>query len=168
MMDKKLLEKLNEQVVHEFYSSYLYLSMAAYFENKSLKGFAHWMRLQAQEENAHAMKIFNFILERGENVELGAIKKPKTSWASTIDVIRETLAHEKSVTGLINSLVEMSKKANDNATQIFLNWFVTEQIEEESNASEILDRLTLVGEKGEGIFMIDRELAQRIAAPETE
>jgi len=157
--------ELNKQINAEMYSSYLYLSMSAYFQSVSLSGFANWMRVQAQEELFHAMKFYDFVNERGGKIQLELIEKPPVSWNSCIDAFENVLQHEKKVTGLINNLVDLAISEKDHATKIFLQWFVTEQIEEESNASEILHKLKLTGNEGSGLFMLDRELAQRVFTP---
>lgn len=160
-MDKKMIQEMNAQINREMFSSYLYLSMAAYFEVETLNGFAQWMKVQAMEEMMHAMKFYNFILERGGEVELEAIAKPEGKFDSIKDVFVKTLAHEKFVTKNINNLYALAQKQNDNASLIFLEWFVTEQVEEEKNANEILAKLKYTGERGEGILMLDKELGAR-------
>ena len=135
--------------------------MAAYFQSVSLGGFANWMRVQAQEELTHAMKFYDFINERGGRVTLTAIDAPPTKWKSILDVFENTLSHEQKVTGLINDLVNLALKEKDHASQIFLQWFVSEQVEEEDSADEIVQKLKLIGKDGGGIFMLDRELGQR-------
>jgi ferritin len=161
MISKKMLDALNNHLNEEFYSSYLYLSMATYFEDKNLNGFASWFKLQAQEEWAHGMKIYDFINQTGGKVSLKAIKAPKTNWRSIKDVFKETLAHEKYITGLINKLVGQAIQAKDYATNNFLQWFVNEQVEEEATVEEILNKLELIGDAKSGLFMLDRELGFR-------
>ena len=167
MLNSKIESALNEQLNAELFSSYLYLSMAAYFESQNLKGMAGWMRMQGQEENMHAMKFFDFIGERGGRVTLARIKEPKTEWSSPLDVFEDTCEHERKVTGLINELVDLALNEKDHAANAFLQWFVTEQVEEESSVQEIVGKLKLVGDRGGILFMIDRELGQR-AAPATD
>ena len=168
MLSPKIQDALNRQINAELFSSYLYLSMSAYFESKSLRGMANWMRIQAQEEDIHAMKFYDFVNDRGGRVVLTAIEAPKTSWDSPKQVFEETYAHECHVTSLINKLVDLSRTESDHAAETFLQWFVTEQVEEESNAETILDKLELVGDNGVALLMIDNELAQRIPpAPTT-
>jgi len=162
MLKEKLEKALNEQINAELYSSYLYLSMSAYFEDKNLKGFANWMRVQAQEEVVHAMKIYDFINERAGRVNLKPIEGPQTEWESPLAVYEEAYKHECHVTDLINKLVDLSIEASDHATNAFLQWFVTEQVEEEASADDIVQQLRLVGNDGHGIFMIDRELGTRV------
>lgn len=160
-MEKKLTAALNEQINHELFSAYLYLSMAAWSETRNLPGFAHWLRLQAKEEVGHAMKIFGFLVDRGERVVLDAIKKPEADFESPREVFARTLEHEKKVTGLINRLYDLSGKVNDQAATIFLQWFVTEQVEEEKNASAILETLKMLKPDSSAIFMLDHRLAKR-------
>jgi ferritin len=163
MISKKMLDALNNHLNEEFYSSYLYLSMAAYFEEKNLNGFANWFKLQAQEEWAHGMKFYDFINQTGGKVTLKAIKAPKTSWKSILDIFKETLAHEKHITSLINKLVGQAMQVKDYASNNFLQWFVSEQVEEEATAEEILNKLKLIGDNKGGLFMLDRELGFRKA-----
>lgn len=165
MMKDKMEQALNEQINAELYSSYLYLSMAAYFESKNLKGFANWMTIQAQEEDFHAMKFFNFVNERGGRVHLKAIAGPETEWESPLAVFEAVYKHECHVTDLINKLVDLSLELSDHAANTFLRWFVEEQVEEEASADDIVQQLKLVGDQGHGLFMIDRELATRIFTP---
>jgi ferritin len=154
---------LNGQVNAELYSSYLYLSMNAYFKSVNLDGFANWMYAQAQEELMHAMKLYDFINQRGGRTLLAAIEAPPAQWDSSLAVFEDTLKHEKKVTGLINGLVDIAMEERDHATQIFLQWFVTEQIEEEESVGNVLEQLKLLGDAKQGIFMMDRELATRQA-----
>lgn len=161
MVSKKMIDALNNHLNEEFYSSYLYLSMATYFEDKNLNGFASWFKMQSQEEWAHGMKIYEFINQTGGRVTLKAIKTPKTSWKSISDVFKETLAHEKYITGLINKLVGQAMQAKDYATNNFLQWFVNEQVEEEATVEEIMNKLKMIGDVKSGLFMLDRELSFR-------
>jgi len=167
MLSQKIENVLNEQLNAEMYSSYLYLSMNAFFKSINLDGFANWMHAQAQEELMHAMKIYDFINQRGGRVVLSQIEAPPIEWSSSVEVFEETLKHEQKVTGLINDLVEVALSEHDHATNIFLQWFVTEQVEEEENVGNVLQQLMLLGDEKNGIFMIDRELAKR-AAPAGE
>ena len=139
--------------------------MAAYFESINLKGFANWMRVQAQEELTHAMRFFDYINERGGVVKLAAIEQPPTEWKSPLDVFEATYKHEVKVTGMINSLVNLAMKEKDHATYNMLQWFVAEQVEEEASADEIRQQLKLIGKDGRGILMLDRELGQRVFTP---
>ncbi|MGC9352768.1 MAG: ferritin [Mariniphaga sp.] len=172
MLKEKVLKALNEQVNAEQYSALLYLSMSAWLEDKGLPGFANWMYVQYQEELTHANKIFKYIVERSGKAEIKAIKQIPVEFESVRDVVEKTLAHEQHVTELINNLVDIAAEERDHATQSFLQWFVDEQVEEEANVTEILDSLKLVeGEgkgKGNGLFMLDRELRQRTFVDTTQ
>ena len=165
MLSPKMEEALNKQINAEFYSSYLYLSMAADFQAKNLDGFANWMQVQAQEEWGHGMKMYNYINEQGGRVKLASIDAPPTEWSSPLAAFEAVYEHEQLVTSLINGLVDLALEGKDHATNIFLQWFVTEQIEEESTASSIVEQLKMIGDHPQGLFMIDRELGQRQAAP---
>lgn len=161
MLTPKMSEELNKQINAEFYSAYLYLSMVSYFETKNLKGFANWMKCQTQEEIMHAMKIYDYVNERGGQVILKQIEGPKTEWSAPLAAFEDAYKHELKVTGLINNLVEISTSEKDNATNAFLQWFVTEQVEEESSVDDVVQKLKLIGNDGAGLFMVDRELATR-------
>jgi ferritin len=161
MLGQKMQDAMNEQIKNELYSAYLYLSMAAYFETENLQGFAHWMRAQAQEEQEHALKFFDFINERGGRVTLHAIDQPPAGFDSPLNVFEETLSHEQKVTSLIHDLYALALEENDYASQVFLQWFVNEQVEEEANATEILEQLKMLGGKGQGLLMLDHALGQR-------
>ena len=162
MLSNKMEAAINQQINAEMYSSYLYLSMATYFESISLGGFSNWMRQQAQEEMFHAMKMFDFVCERGSRVTLKAIDEPPSEWSSVLDVMENVLAHEQKVTGLINDLVNLALDERDHATNIFLQWFVSEQVEEEDTAGGLVDKLKLIGGDANGLFMLDTELATRV------
>lgn len=167
MISDKMNDALNEQVNAEMFSANLYLSMSAWFSERSLTGFANWMRVQAEEENFHAMKIYDYILERGGSVQLGAIDKPESEWSSPLDVIGEVVNHEAKVTGLVNDLVEVALSEKDHAANIFLQWFVAEQVEEEASVGEVLERLKMIGNDNAGMFAMDMELKKRVFnAPE--
>ena len=161
MIGKAMQDAMNEQINKELFSSYLYLSMAAYFEEKNLAGFAHWMRVQTDEEREHAMKFYNFILERGGKVTLKALAAPKTEWASTLEVFQEATAHEAQITGSIHALYELAVKEKDYPAQVMLQWFVTEQVEEEKSTAEIVASLKLIEERGTAVLMLDHQLAKR-------
>ncbi|NQU05804.1 MAG: ferritin [Calditrichaeota bacterium] len=165
MLKEKMEAALNAQLNAEIYSAYLYTSMAAWFDAKNLTGFANWMMIQTQEELSHAQKFYNYINERGGRVIMEAIAKPETEWKSTLDVFEFTLKHEEKVTSLINDLVEVSRDEKDNATYNFLQWFVSEQVEEESSVDTVIQKLKLIGDFGPGTFMIDQELANRVFTP---
>jgi ferritin len=152
---------INEQIKDELYSAYLYLSMAAYFEAASLPGFASWMRMQSQEEVDHAMKFFDFVNERGGRVELQAIEQPTVEFESPLAVFEATYEHEQKVTGLIHNLYALAVEEKDYAAQVMLHWFIDEQVEEEATASQIVDLLERIGDKDQGLIMIDRELGRR-------
>jgi len=167
MIGTKMQKALNGQLNAELYSAYLYLSMAAYFESTNLPGMANWMRVQTQEEQFHAMKIYNHILERGGKVTLDAIEAPPSEWDSPLSVFKSGLKHEQKVTGLINDLVYLARDEKDNASEIFLQWFVNEQVEEEDNAGTIVGQLELIKDSPQALFMMDKDLAQRIFTPPT-
>ncbi|MGH8247712.1 MAG: ferritin [Gammaproteobacteria bacterium] len=152
---------MNEQINKELFSSYLYLSMAAYFEERNLPGFAHWMRIQEAEEREHAMKFYDHLVDRGGRVLLKAMEAPKTEWKSPLEVFEEAAAHEASVTTSINALYELAQKEKDYPAQVMLQWFVSEQVEEEKNAAEILANLKLIEERGTAVLMLDHRLAKR-------
>jgi len=160
-MDKKLQKAFNDQIKNELYSAYIYLAMAAYFETKNLPGFAHWMKVQYKEEVSHAMKMFEFLNDRGVRVLLQSIAQPTLEYSSALEVFEETLKHEKKVTALINALYELAKQVNDNASSVFLHWFISEQVEEEKNASQIIETLKIAKPEGPALIMLDRELLKR-------
>ncbi len=161
MKSKALVEALNEQINYEYFASYQYLAMAAYFESAGLSGFASWMRAQSEEELFHAMKIFDFMHDRNARVKLLAIKEPVAEFSSTLDVFEKTLAHEQAVTASINALYELSLQEKDYPTQVMLQWFIEEQVEEEKTVQEIIDQLKLIGDDGTGLFQLDREMGAR-------
>lgn len=161
MIDKKITEAFNKQLNAELYSSYLYLSMAACFESKNLSGFATWLKMQAEEERTHGMMFFEHINQRGGRVELAAIDQPPADWDTALKAFEDVLAHEKKVTAMINDLMDMAKSNNDHASQTFLNWFVSEQVEEEANADDILQKLAMIGDSANGLMMLDQALAKR-------
>ena len=165
MLSEKMEEALNDQINAELYSAYLYLSMSAYFDATNLKGFANWMRVQNQEETMHAMKLFSYVAEKGGTVTLQPIDGPQTEWESPLAVFEATFEHEQKVTGLINALVDTALEEHDHATNIVLQWFVTEQVEEEASADEVLQQLKLMGDAPGGLFMLDRELGARVFNP---
>lgn len=165
MISDRMVEALNRQINEEMFSAYLYLSMSAYFESQNLKGFANWMMVQYKEEVDHAMKFYNYINSRGGKVKLFALAEPPSNWSSPLDAFEETLKHEQHITKCINDLVGFAEQEKDRATFNFLQWYVDEQVEEEENDNEIIGKLKLLGESGNGIFMLDRELAQRKYVP---
>jgi len=161
MLTENMQKALNGQLNAELYSSYLYLSMNAYFKSVNLDGFANWMHYQAQEELEHSLKFYDFILQRAGTVQLQQIDAPPSEWSSPLAVFEATLEHEQKVTGLINGLVDVAHEERDHATNIFLQWFVSEQVEEEESVGGVLEQLKLMGDASGGLFMIDRELAKR-------
>lgn len=161
MLKPKIQDALNKQINEELFSSYLYLSMAAYFESTNLKGMARWMRFQAQEELGHAMKFIDYVNERDGRVLLATINEPKTGWEGPADVFRDVYEHECHITALINELADLALTEKDHATGTLLQWFITEQVEEEAAAQDVLGKLKLVGDNGVAIFMLDAELGQR-------
>ncbi|GAB1452879.1 ferritin [Draconibacterium sp.] len=167
MLKEKMLNALNAQINAEQYSSLLYLSMSAYLNDKGLPGFANWMYIQYQEELTHANKIYKYIVERGSRVTLKAIDQMPIDFDGVIDIFEKTQTHERLVTSLINDLVDIAVEERDHATQSFLQWFVDEQVEEEANVQEILDTLKLIDGQGNGIFMLDREMRQRVFVDST-
>lgn len=161
MLSKRIEKELNDQINAEFWSAYFYLSMAAYFENNNLPGFANWMKVQYQEEILHVMKFFNYVNDRGGRVLLKPIDAVKTEWKDEIEVFEDILKHEQKVTGLINNLVNIALGEKDHATHNILQWYVSEQVEEESNVDEILQQLKMMEGNKHGLLMLDRELKQR-------
>ena len=163
MISQKIQKALNQQLNEEFYSSYFYLSMSAYFESKDLQGFAQWFRLQADEEYAHAMKIFDYVYQIGGEVKLMKIDGPKTNWDTFLEVFQDTFEHEQKVTKSINDLLELSYTEKDHATVNFLQWFVSEQVEEEATAMQNVKKMEMIGEDKAGLFMLDKDLGGRVA-----
>jgi ferritin len=161
MLSEKMNTALNDQINAELYSAYLYMSMNAYFKSINLDGFAAWMQAQTVEETEHAQKLYDYVNQRGGRVVLGAIDAPPRDWTSPLAVFEDTLTHEQKVTGLINNLMEIALAEKDHATQIFLQWFVTEQVEEEESVGGVLEQLKLMGAAQGGLFMLDRELGKR-------
>jgi ferritin len=168
MVSKKMEKALNEHLNEELFSAYYYVAIAAHFEDQNLNGFAHWMKQQASEEIAHATKFYNFINDVGGRVVLEAVAKPPKDFKKPINAFETALGHERKVTQRINKLVDMALKESDHATHQFLQWFVTEQVEEESTAETICQQLRLVGDNPNGLFLMDRELAARAAEPSAE
>lgn len=160
-MNKKMVLSINEQINREFYAAYLYLALSAQFENKNLKGMAKWMRLQAKEETGHAMKFFDFLYERGEEVVLQQIEKPNPVINAPVDAFKASLGHEQKVTKWINDLVDLSIELKDHATTSFLKWYVDEQVEEELNATDIISQLKMIGDNSAALFLFDKELGKR-------
>ncbi len=161
MLSEKLQQAMNEQIKNELYSAYLYLSMSAHFEAASLPGFAKWTRMQAVEEQEHAMKFFDYINDRGGRVELLALDKPPREFGAPLEVFKEILAHEKKVTGTINKLYEIALAEKDYAAQVMLHWFLDEQVEEEKNASLIIDQLQMAEDHLGVLINIDHHVGKR-------
>lgn len=167
MIKQVMQDALNAQLAREMYSSNLYLAMSGYFQSINLKGFAHWMRIQAQEEMTHAMKFFDYLLARGGSVHIGAIDAPPTNWESPLSAMEDSLKHEQFVTEKITELADLSIKEGDHASHIFLQWFITEQVEEEATVLEIVEKLKLIGDWKGGLIMIDNELGKRTLGAES-
>jgi ferritin len=166
-MDEKMIDALNSQLNAELYSAYLYLSMGTYFESEDLSGFANWMKVQAQEELSHAMKIHDYVIQRGDRVTLTKIESPPTEWESAVEAFEHVYTHEKKVTGLINQLVNLALSLGDHATNNFLQWFVAEQVEEEESSSGVLKKVKMANDSLSAMVMLDTELAQRVFNPPT-
>lgn len=161
MLSQKVQDAINEQIKNEIYSAYLYLSMSAHFEARNLPGFAKWTRLQFEEEMSHAMKFFDYANERGGRVFLQAIPQPQAEWKTSLEVFQQILSHEQHVTALIYALYEVALAEKDYATQVELQWFITEQVEEEKNAGEIVEQLKLIDAHGTAVLMLDHRLGKR-------
>lgn len=163
MIKQKIQDEINEQIQAEFQSGWLYLQFSAWFENKNLEGFAHWMKMQWQEEQEHGMKFYDHLLRRGGEVELQEIVKPKVSADSVIGIFEKVLDHERYITKRIHSLYDLAKEEDDYPLQTLLHWFIDEQVEEEENAESILERLEMIGGEGTSLYILDRELMKRDA-----
>lgn len=163
MISKKMQDALNEQVNKEFFSAYMYLAMSGYCNTLGLPGFAHWMRMQYEEEIMHVTKMYDYIQNQGGEVHLMAIEQPEKEYGSPLNIFEETLKHEQYVTSLIHRLMDLAVEERDYATQTFLQWYVTEQVEEESNVNDIVSPLRMVGEDKGGLMMIDQQLGGRPA-----
>jgi len=162
MLNKKIAQALNEQINREMYSAYLYMSMSAYAAEIGLKGFSNWFMVQYHEEMFHGMKMYEYLQMQGERVKLDTIHKPPHTFKNALDMFTQTLTHEQYITQSINDLVELAMSKKDHATQIFLQWYVTEQVEEEDNDNEIIAQLKLIGDNPQGLLQLDRELRDRI------
>jgi ferritin len=167
MLNQKVKKVIDEQINAEIWSAYMYLSMSSYFAAEGLNGFANWMRVQWQEELTHALKFFDYLVERGVQPILKPIDKVPAKWTNTLHAMEETLKHEQHVTALINNIMDIAIEEKDHATKSMLQWFIDEQVEEEANAQEIIDSLKLIGDKGHGVFMLDKELKTRTFVDET-
>jgi ferritin len=168
MIKEKMEKAMNEQINRELYSSYLYLSMCAYAQSKGMPGVSNWMKIQAQEELTHANKFFDYLLERGGKVALKAIDAVPVEFGSVIDMFEKVLEHEEFVTASINNLADIANEISDHATRSMLLWFINEQVEEEANVMSILDQLRMVEGKGQGLFLIDKDLATRVFVDSTQ
>ncbi|MDA3860627.1 MAG: ferritin [Melioribacteraceae bacterium] len=167
MISKVMEEALNKQLNRELFSSYLYLSMATFFDSNSFVGMAQWMKLQAEEEHIHSMKFFDFIQKIGGRVILEQIDKPQLDWDSAQQAFEDALAHEEYITKHINELTDLAIAERDHSTKTFLQWYVDEQVEEEATANEIVQKFKLIGDSKSGLYMLDRELGARILTPDT-
>lgn len=168
MINRNVEEAINEQIKNEFSSAYFYLAMSAYCESINLPGLAHWMRLQYEEETAHALRLFDFLLDRDGKVDLRAIEKPAAEFKSPLHVFEEVLAHERKVTKMIHELYALAVKENDYPTQVEMQWFITEQVEEEKNAGDVVQQLKLAGDNNTALLMLDRELGSRAGEAQSE
>ncbi len=164
-MDEKLIKALNEQVNMELYSAFLYFAMAADFDYKNLGGFSNWMKAQAMEEMTHSLRIYNFIIQRGDRAVMRAIEAPKGSWEDPLAAFSAVYSHEQKVSASFDNLIQIARDVNDNSAEIFLQWFIKEQVEEENNVSTVLGKLKIAGGEGYGLLMINAELAARPGAP---
>jgi ferritin len=165
MLSKTMTDALNKHINAEIYSAYLYMAMSAQASYSGFPGMANWFTIQTKEELSHAEKLYAYVNSQGEHVILEAIEQPRTKFDTPLDMFKTTLKHEQLVTSLINKLADLAIEEKDHATQIMLQWFITEQVEEEENARDIIDRLKLTGNEGQGLFMIDKELGSRVFVP---
>lgn len=161
MLDQDMQDAINTQIRNEYYSSYLYLSMSAYCESRNFPGFASWLRKQSEEELVHAMKLFDYMLDRGGRVVLESIDRPPSEFGTLLEVFEELFEHEREVTGMINSLYDLALSQNDHATAVALHWFVEEQVEEEKSAEEVVEKLKLAADNGAALMILDAELGSR-------
>lgn len=161
MLSPVIQEVLNKQINHEFYSSYFYLSVSAYFESLNLQGFAHWMRLQSQEEQTHGLRLFDYLNDRNGHATLEAIAQPPVEFQSPVDAFQQTLEHEGRVTETIDRFYELAVQEKDYAMQVELQWFISEQVEEEKQARQILDQLKMIGDQGTALYLLNKELGER-------
>jgi ferritin len=168
MLSKKMEDALNEQINREMYSAYLYMSMSSYCTNVGLKGFANWFMVQYHEEMLHAMKLYEYVIAQGGHAILKAIKQPPSDFDTMANAFNKTLEHEQFITKSINEWMDLAIAEKDHATQIFLQWYVTEQVEEEGNDNDIIAQLKLIGKDPHGLILLDRELAGRITTVPTE
>ncbi|MGI6393160.1 MAG: ferritin [bacterium] len=168
MLNKKIEKIINEQMNFEIYSGYIYLAMSAYMDSIDLPGFANWMRAQWEEEFYHAMKMYNYLVERGGRPVFSTVPEPPKTWKSAKAAFENALEHEQIVTGRINDIMDAAIKENDHATKSFINWYIDEQVEEEASVDSIIKKLNLMKESGHGIFMLDKELGERTFTPDED
>ncbi len=161
MMSQRVQDAINEQIRHELASAYIYLSMSAYFEHEGFPGFAHWMRMQASEEEVHALKLFDHMADRGARIVLQSIDQPKLEWDSPLQVFESALEHERKVTSLIHRLYKVAQEESDYPAQVMLQWFIDEQVEEEKSAGDIVDRLRMAGDHAAAILFLDSRMGER-------
>ena len=161
MLSPVIQEALNKQINYEFYSSYFYLAVSAYFESLNLGGFAYWMRLQSQEEQAHGMRLFDYLHDRNGRATFEPITQPPVEFQSPVDAFQQALQHEDHVTETIDRFYELAAQEKDYAMQVELQWFISEQIEEEKQARQILDQLKMIGDQGTALYLLDKELGER-------
>jgi len=165
MLKKPVLDILNEQVAKEMFSANLYLSMSSFYHSLNLNGFANWMRVQAQEEMFHSMKLYDYIINRGERALISTVEAPANSWDNALEAFKAVLVHEQKVTESINNVYEVSLREKDHATATLIQWFITEQVEEEANVTDVLERLKMLGDFQGGLLMLDAELKTRVFTP---
>jgi ferritin len=165
MIKKTIADAINEQIAKEMFSANLYLSMSAYFQSVNLAGFANWMRIQVQEETFHSMKFFDYLMARGGSPKIAALAAPEFKWKSPLEAFQAAYKHEQSITASINKLTDLAIKESDHATNILLQWFITEQVEEEETVNEIVEKIKLIGDFTAGIIMLDNELKTRVFTP---
>lgn len=165
MLNKKIEAELNQRINDELYSWYLYMAMAAYFEAKNLPGFTNWMKLQAQEEMTHGMKNYHYLLERGGTVKLQTIEEVPHEWNSVLEVFEQAYDHEQKISAIYNEFMEVAKAEKDHACQIYIQWFINEQVEEEANVNAVVERVRMAKDSPGGLFMIDQEMGKRQLAP---
>ena len=161
MISKAMQDAINEQIKNEFYSAYMYLSMSAYFQANNLPGFAAWLRVQFQEEQTHALKLYDHMIDRGGRIDLKALSQPPAEWKTSLEAFQNVLTHEQHVTALINQVYETALSEKDYPAQVLLQWFINEQVEEEKNATEIVEQLKLIDSHGTAVLMLDHRLGKR-------
>jgi ferritin len=168
MISKKMEDAVNAQINKEMFSAYLYLSMSSYAEVSGFKGIATWFKVQYHEEMVHSMKFYEYIIRKGGTVKLCAIEEPKREFHSPLELFEQALVHEEYVTKSINDLVDLAIAEKDHATKVFLDWYVTEQVEEEQNATEIIQTLKMIGDNKAALYMYDKELGARLLTVPTD